>query len=294
MTSGQQTVKDGGRSVAGIDWTPWLGKARDEVDWVTPTHVAAWNATLDRDVPFPTEGEAAPLGLHWALFPPLARASELGDDGHARTGTFLPPVPLPRRMWAGSRLRFHQPLRVGARVDRRSVVSQIAEKASRTGPLIFVTVNHTLTANGEVAMEEAQDLVYREPPGRSPERVLDPSPAGAWRRTVNPDETLLFRYSALTFNGHRIHYDRRYAEETEGYPGLVVHGPLIATLLLRLLAERQPESTVTRFEFKAVRPTFDVAPFEIHGDPGDDPTVVRLWSTNARAETAVEAQAWIR
>ena len=119
--------------MAGTDWTPWLGKARDEVDWVTPTHVAAWNATLDREVPFPIEGEAAPLGFHWALFPPLARASELGDDGHARTGTFLPPV----RMWAGSRLTFHRPLRVGARVDRRSVVSRIAEKDSRSGPLMF-------------------------------------------------------------------------------------------------------------------------------------------------------------
>lgn len=280
--------------MAGIDWTPWLGKARDEVDWVTATHVAAWNATLDRDVPFPTEGDVAPLGFHWALFPPLARASELGDDGHARTGTFLPPVPLPRRMWAGSRLKFHRPLRVGARVDRRSVVSLVAEKGSRSGPLVFVTVRHTLTSNGALTIEEDQDLVYREAPGADAERAAEPSPKGAWRRTVHPDETLLFRYSALTFNGHRIHYDRRYAEEAEGYPGLVVHGPLIATLLLQLLTERKPEQTVTRFQFKAVRPTFDIAPFEIHGDPTEDPTAIRLWSTNARAETAVEAEAWIR
>jgi 3-methylfumaryl-CoA hydratase len=280
--------------VAGTDWTPWLGRTLDEVDWVTPTHVAAWNATLDLSVPFPTEGEMAPLGFHWALFPPLTRASALGDDGHARTGTFLPPVPLPRRMWAGSRLTFRRALRVGARVDRRSVVSLIAEKNSRSGPLLFVTVNHTITSDGEVAMEEAQDLVYREAPGRMTQRIAEASPAGAWRRKVHPHETLLFRYSALTFNGHRIHYDRRYAEETEGYPGLVVHGPLIATLLLQLLTEQKPESTVTRFEFKAVRPTFDVAPFEIHGNPGDDPTLVRLWSTNARGETAVEAEAWIR
>jgi 3-methylfumaryl-CoA hydratase len=280
--------------VGGIDWTPWLGKARDEVDWVTASHVAAWNATLDRDLPFPADGDVAPLGFHWALFPPLARASELGEDGHARTGTFLPPVNLPRRMWAGSRLRFHRPLRVGARVDRRSVVSLIVEKGSRSGPLIFVTVRHGLMSNGELAMEEDQDLVYRELPGGQPERVADPAAKGAWRRTIHPDETLLFRYSALTFNGHRIHYDRRYAEETEGYPGLVVHGPLIATLLLQLLAERKPEATVTRFDFRALRPTFDIAPFEIHGGPAEDPALIRLWSVNARAETAVEADAWIR
>jgi 3-methylfumaryl-CoA hydratase len=197
-------------------------------------------------------------------------------------------------MWAGSRLKFHRPLRVGARVDRRSVVSLVAEKGSRSGPLVFVTVRHTLTSNGALTIEEDQDLVYREAPGADAERAAEPSPKGAWRRTVHPDETLLFRYSALTFNGHRIHYDRRYAEEAEGYPGLVVHGPLIATLLLQLLTERKPEQTVTRFQFKAVRPTFDIAPFEIHGDPTEDPTAIRLWSTNARAETAVEAEAWIR
>lgn len=280
--------------MAGMDWTPWLGKARDEVDWVTPTHLAAWNATLDRDVPFPLDGQTVPFGFHWALFPPLARASDLGDDGHARTGTFLPPVPLPRRMWAGSRLRFHRPLKVGARVDRRSVISLIAEKGSRSGPLIFVTVRHSLSSNGELAIEEDQDLVYREMSIPSADRPRDPLPKAAWRRTVEPHETLLFRYSALTFNGHRIHYDRRYAEEIEGYAGLVVHGPLIATLLLQLLAERKPDQTVTRFEYKAIRPTLDIAPFDIHGDPTEDPNVVRLWSTNARAEKAVEAEAWIR
>jgi len=280
--------------VADVDWTPWLGKARDEVDWVTATHVAAWNATLDRDVPFPTDGDVAPLGFHWALFPPLARASELGEDGHARTGTFLPPVQLPRRMWAGSRLRFHRPLRVGARVDRRSVIALVAEKPSRSGPLVFVTVRHSLTSSGALAMEEDQDLVYRGAPSNDADRPAEPSTKGAWRRTVHPDETLLFRYSALTFNGHRIHYDRRYAEETEGYPGLVVHGPLIATFLLRMLVERNPDRNVTRFEFKAIRPTFDNAQFDIHGDPTEDPSLVRLWSTNGRGETAVEAEAWIR
>jgi 3-methylfumaryl-CoA hydratase len=279
--------------VAGIDWTPWLGTSCDEVDWVTATHVAAWNATLDRDTPFPRDGDTAPLGLHWALFPPLARASELGDDGHARTGTFLPPMP-PRRMWAGSRLTFYRPLRIGARVDRRSVISLVVEKESRSGPLIFVTLRHTLTSGGEVAIDEEQDLVYREATGRGAERAAEPSRRGAWRRSIHPDETLLFRYSALTFNGHRIHYDRRYAEETEGYPGLVVHGPLIATLLLQLLAEHSPEKTVTRFQFKAIRPTFDTASFELHGEPSEDPDSIRLWSTNGRGETAVEAEAWIR
>src|SRR5262249_30551536 len=160
--------------------------------------------------------------------------------------------------------------------NRRSVVNLIVEKGGRSGPLIFVTVRHSLTSNGQLAIEEDQDLVYRDATVARTDRPSEPSPKGAWRQTIHPDETLLFRFWALTFNGHRIHYDRRYAEETEGYPGLVVHGPLIATLLLQLVAERKPEQAVTRFEFKAIRPTFDLGSFEIHGDPTEDPHSVRL------------------
>jgi len=273
-----------------------LGNTRDEVDWVTATRVAAWNATLDRDLSFPRDGDPAPTGFHWTLCPPLARASELGPDGHARTGSFLPDAGLPRRMWAGSRLSFRGPLRVGDRVDRRSTVDRITRKEGRHGPLVFVTVRHSFVVDGAAVLEEEQDLVYRgaarpsAPRGESGETRA----AGRWRRTVTPSETLLFRYSALTFNGHRIHYDRRYAEQVEGYPGLVVHGPLIASLLLRLLEDELPGGVIERFQFRALQPTFDTGPFDIHGERGPEPNHIRLWSTNTDAAMAVEADAWIR
>jgi len=282
--------------VSGTDWSPWLGNTRDEVDWVTATRVAAWNATLDRDLPVPRDGDPAPAGFHWTLCPPLARASELGPDGHARTGSFLPDTGLPRRMWAGSRLSVRGPLRVGDRVDRRSTVDGITDKEGRHGPLVFVTVRHSFVANGATVLEEEQDLVYRgaaRPP--APRGVSgEARPPGRWRRTVTPTETLLFRYSALTFNGHRIHYDRPYAEQMEGYPGLVVHGPLIASMLLLLVERELPGRAIERFQFRALQPTFDIGPFEIHGNPGPEPNHIRLWSTTTDAAVAVEADAWIR
>ena len=278
------------------DLSRWVGRTTRRVDWVDPGHLAAWNATLDRDDPFPEAGDPVPPGFHWAMFPPLARQSQLGPDGHARRGGFLPPVPLPRRMWAGGRLRFLAALRVGERAEQVSVVEEIEEKQGRTGALVFVTVKHTVSAGGAPAIEEAQDLVYREAP--RPDGKAEPSPEqappGAWTRRVVPDAVLLFRYSALTFNGHRIHYDRRYATAEEGYPGLVVHGPLVATLLLELLREHAPDASVERFRFKALRPAFDVAPFELRGEPGPAPRQVRLWSTDDRGRIAMEAEAWLR
>ncbi|MEP6493374.1 MAG: MaoC family dehydratase N-terminal domain-containing protein [bacterium] len=275
----------------------WVGSDETRADWITPARVAAWNATFDRDLVLPSEGSPAPLGFHWTLSQPAARESDLGDDGHARTGGFLPPVKLPRRMWAGSRVVFHKPLLVGEHVDRQSVVAAINEKQGEHGPLVFVTVRHQLSGSNGLAIEEEQDLVYREAP--KPGATVATSPieavsAAAWRQTIEPTATLLFRYSALTFNGHRIHYDRRYVEQVEGYPGLVVHGPLIATLLLNLLQARLPDATVARFNFKARRPTFDISPFSVYGSATDHLDHYRLWSTNNRAETAVEAEAWIR
>jgi 3-methylfumaryl-CoA hydratase len=282
-----------------LDLGQWVGRRQQRVDWINPNHLAAWNATLDRDDPFPREGDPVPPGFHWTLFPPLARQSELGPDGHAKRGGFLPPVPLPRRMWAGSRIRFLQPLRVGDRVEQLSVIDRVEEKRGRAGALVFVTVRHTVSSGGTPAVEEEQDLVYREPPrpaagGEPPAPPVEPAPQGAWRRQIVPDDVLLFRYSALTFNGHRIHYDRRYVTGEEGYAGLVVHGPLIATLLLDLLRRALPDATVERFRFKGLRPTLDVSPFTVEGGPGDDARHVRLWSTDNRGQTAMEAEAWIR
>jgi 3-methylfumaryl-CoA hydratase len=274
----------------------WMGRTTRRLDWVNPNHLAAWNATLDRDDPFPREGDPVPPGFHWALFPPLARQSALGTDGHPRRGDFLPPVPLPRRMWAGSRVRFLQPLLVGEPAEQLSTIDRIEEKQGRAGSLVFVTVRHLVSRDGEPAIEEEQDLVYREAPAKpaAPEPAVEPAPPGAWRREIVPDDVLLFRYSALTFNGHRIHYDRRYATGEEGYPGLVVHGPLLATLLLDLVRRSTEGAVVERFRFKGLRPTFDTSPFTVEGEPGEDHHQIRLWSTDNRGKVGMEAEAWIR
>jgi len=281
-----------------IDLKQWIGRSEHRTDWINPNHLAAWNATLDKDDAFPLAGDPVAPGFHWTLFPPLARQSDLGHDGHAKKGGFLPPVALPRRMWAGGRLYLHQPLKVGEQVERVSLIERVEEKRGKSGHLVFVTVRHTLSGCNGPAIEEEHDIVYREAPQREqlqvqasqPQRVL----AGPWCREIVPDDVLLFRYSALTFNGHRIHYDRRYVTSVEAYPGLVVHGPLIATLLLDLLRRRLPGASLAKFSFKALRPTFDTSPFTVDGGPGDGDGHFRLWSTDNQGELAMEAEAWLR
>jgi len=275
----------------------WVGRQERRTDWINPNHLAAWNATLDRDGAFPRDAEPVPPGFHWTLFPPLVRQSELGPDGHPKKGGFLPPIPLPRRMWAGGQLRFHQPLRVGEKVERLSTIESVEEKHGKSGMLVFVTVRHILSGAQGPAIEERHDIVYREAPaaGAAPtSKAVEPAAAGAWQRDVVADEVLLFRYSALTFNGHRIHYDRRYVTEVEGYPGLVVHGPLIATLLLDLLRRQLPQATLGRFSFKALRPTYDIGLLSLRGEPDGAGKHFRLWSTDNQRQTAMEAEAWIR
>jgi len=278
-----------------LDLSKWVGRSQQRVDWVSPSQLATWSATLDRDDPFPREGDPVPPGFHWCLFPPLARQSELGPDGHPRRGGFLPPVALPRRMWAGSRLELPGALRVGERVEQISTIEKVEEKRGRAGALVFVTVRHLISGARGPAVVEEQDLVYREPPrDGAAAPPLEPAPRGAWRREIAPDDVLLFRYSALTFNGHRIHYDRRYVTTEEGYAGLVVHGPLLATLLLDLLRRQLPAAEVARFRFRGLRPTVDTGPFTLEGEPGPDPRQVRLWSTDNLGQVGVEAEAWIR
>ena len=280
-----------------VDLTQWVGRKLVRTDWINPNRLAAWNATLDRDDPFPKEGEPVPPGFHWTLFTSSVRQSELGPDGHAKRGGFLPPVQLPRRMWAGSRLRFQQPLRVGERAEQVSVIERVEEKRGRAGTLVFVTLRHTVSGGNGLAIEDEQDLVYREAPNA--EAPVAPAgektaPSGKWRRQITPDDVFLFRYSALTFNGHRIHYDRRYATSVEGYPGLVVHGPLLATLMLDLVRRELPEAVVERFQFKALRPTFDTSHFTVEGGPGESERHLRLWTTDNAGQVAVEGEAWIR
>jgi len=279
------------------DWKAWVGRTETAADWITPSRVAAWHATLDHAAAVPKDGDAAPLGFHWAVAPMVARESELGPDGHARRGGFLPPVTLPRRLWAGSRVTFHRPLRVGERVERASVIQSVEEKQGRESALVFVTVAHRFRTDAGLAIEEEQDLVYRSagiPGTPKSERHADAENAdAAWRHTVRPTETFLFRFSALTFNTHRIHYDRRYATHVEGYAGLLVHGPLIATLLLDLLQAHVGAEHVRRFQFKAMRPTFDTSDFMVYGAPAEDADHFRLWSTDNDGARAVEAEAWV-
>jgi 3-methylfumaryl-CoA hydratase len=276
----------------------WVGRQEVARDVITPGPFAALAATLDRDPSRPAPGTPLPPLWHWLYFLPAHRRSELGPDGHARRGGFLPPVALPRRMWAGGRFEFAAPLRIGDAVTRLSTIERVAEKTGRTGPLVFVTVRHEFTRDGDArpAVVERHDIVYREAP-RPEEPPSPPRPApeaSAWRIDWVPDDVLLFRYSALTFNGHRIHYDRRYATEVEGYPGLVVHGPLVATLLLDLVRTHRPEADIEAFEFRAVRPLFDIAPFVVCGEPADGGRGLRLWARDAQGLLAMEATARIR
>jgi len=278
-----------------IDPTAWIGRTEKAADTVTPTPVRALTATLDHPAAPVPAGTPLPPLWHWLYFLPVHQQSEIGPDGHARRGGFLPPVELPRRMWAGGRFEFYSPIRVGDEIVRTSTIDNVTSKVGRTGPLVFVTVRHEVRANGaaDPALVEFHDIVYRAE--RSPDEVEPPptpAPTGApWQREIVPDDVLLFRYSALTFNGHRIHYDRRYVTEVEGYPGLVVHGPLLATLLLDLLRRHVPGPTVVRFVFRAMKPTFDTAPFVVCGRREGDDKTIHLWARHEDGALAMDATA---
>ncbi len=274
------------------DLQQWIGRTDSRHDKVTPVPIMALSATLDREIQEPRIGDPLPPLWHWLYFLPMDRTSDLSADGHAQRGGFLPPVPLPRRMWAGSRFQFQRELRVGDNISRSSAISDVTYKEGRTGPLVFVKLRHEISNDAGGAISEEQDLVYREnPKSGDPPRASKTAPAKFdWQRRICPDPVLLFRYSALTFNGHRIHYDRRHATEVEGYPGLVVHGPLIATLLLDLLRRNLPQAVVKEFVFRAERPLFDTAECSVCGRMGEN-KVVELWAQNAEGQLAAEGSA---
>jgi 3-methylfumaryl-CoA hydratase len=276
----------------------WIGRSETVHDQIGATPVKALNATLDHPPLEVESGTRLPPLWHWLYFLPLHRQSEIGADGHAKRGRFLPPVPLPRRMWAGSEFEFRSPVRVGDAVERTSTIDDVTAKEGRTGKLVFVKVRHEVRCNGRAdpAIVEFHDIVYREP--KRPDDVEPPpqqaSAGAAWQREIVPDDVLLFRYSALTFNGHRIHYDRKYVTEVEGYPGLIVHGPLIATLLLDLVRRNAPEADVVAFQFKAVRPTFDLNPFRVNGQPSEDGRTIKLWAQDHEGWLTMDAVATLR
>ena len=269
----------------------WVGRQETLEDSVTAFPMAALSATLDRADPPPRPGDLLPPLWHWLYFLPVARQSALGPDGHPKRGGFLPPVPLPRRMWAGGRFTFHTPLRLGQPIRRTSTIVDVSMKSGRTGELVFVLVRHEVVGPEGLALTEEHDIVYRSPPAAgetAPPPRLAPATAD-WRRDIVPDDVLLFRYSALTFNGHRIHYDRRYVTTEEGYPGLVVHGPLLATLLVDLL-RRNSSSALSAFRFRATKPVFDTASFAVCGTATEGGKA-SLWVQDETGHICMEAEA---
>ncbi len=260
----------------------WVGKKGIHHDLATAWPMAALAATLDRRDPDPLAGDAIPHSGHWLYFLETAPNADLSHDGHPKRGGFLPPVPLPRRMWAGGRIDFRQAVRVGEKISRESEVISVAAKSGHSGDLVFVTVRHTVTSGDTVAIVEEHDIVYRE--AAAPGSIAPagkPAPQSAtWRRSVETNEAVLFRYSALIFNAHRIHYDIDYCRSVEGYPGLIVHGPLQTTLLLDLCRRHDPRPVRT-LDYRATHPLFHQETFTVNGQPAADGLSAELWTANA-------------
>ena len=277
---------------AGLDkLEDWIGRTETTNDIATAWPVAALAATFDRNDPQPREGDAIPPGWHWLYFLEAKPESELGPDGHPKRGGFLPPVPLPRRMWAGGRIEFRQPLHVGETLRRDSEIVSVEAKHGKSGSLVFVTVRHEIYASNALATVEEHDIVYREAatPG-APPAAAKPAPAAAqWRRDIAPGPTMLFRFSALTFNGHRIHYDLDYVRQEEGYPGLIVHGPMQTLLMLDLC--RRNGADVKKLDYRALHPVFHTERLTVSGNPSEDGSKVDLWTANGAGNYAMTGTA---
>ncbi|MBU3261871.1 MaoC family dehydratase N-terminal domain-containing protein [Roseovarius sp. PS-C2] len=265
----------------------WIGRKDHAHEVLTPTLVQRLYATLDRQGPT-EEGADAPLLTHHCLCQPLVPTAELGPDGHPTRGGFLPPVPLPRRMWAGGALRFHSAPRIGEDITRRSVIEDVTMKSGRSGALCFVTLRHDFSSPHGPILSERQDIVYRDAPTGNANPAPTPAPQGDERREISASPAFLFRYSALTFNGHRIHYDQPYAREEEFYPGLVVHGPLQAMLLAQYAGDLMGRAP-TGFSFRSMAPIFGGGSFCLHAQrQGDD---LMLWTAAPDGPVAMEARA---
>lgn len=270
----------------------WETQTEDRDDLIAAFPSNALAASLDRDDPLYEIGDPLPPLWHWLHFLPIHKLQDSGYDGHAALGTFLPPVPLPRRMWAGSRLTFHAPMKIGQHLTKRSIIKSVSHKSGRSGGLVFVTVQHDVYDRDAQCLSEEHDIVYRAAAEKdAPPFVPTQAPVHSdFSRKIEPDPILLFRYSALTFNGHRIHYDHPFCIETEGYDGLVVHGPLLATLMLDLLRREMPDAYVSAFEFRARAPIFDTHNFSIHGQPNPDDTI-HLWIQRHDGALAMDGKA---
>jgi 3-methylfumaryl-CoA hydratase len=269
----------------------WIGNRETTGETISVEPLKRMRAMLDYTPKSMTDGEVVPPLWHWAYFINPVRASDLGRDGHAAQGEFMPPIPLPRRMWAGSQLKFNAPLRVGEKARRESTIRDVRLKQGRSGKLCFVEIEHAILVGDELKLTEIHNVVYRDikQPGDDKAEPPEAPDKAQWTREVVPDSTLLFRYSALTFNGHRIHYDLNFCHHQEGYPGLVVHGPLTATMLLETAIRHNPDRSLTACEFRAYSPLFNNVSFTLNGKIEGDDTV--LWATNPDNRLAMKATA---
>jgi 3-methylfumaryl-CoA hydratase len=270
----------------------WIGRTTSAGDVITRRLAQELRVTLDRDGPPFRDGDVCPLAIHWCLAPPMVPQSRLGPDGHPARGDFLPPVPLPRRMWAAGRLEFNDALRVGDAVERHSKIADVNIKEGRSGRLCFVTVDHEVSTARGLALKERHDIVYRDAPSGNAAKpnapARDESRKAQWSETKGADAVMLFRYSALTFNGHRIHYDRQYVTEVEGYPGLIVHGPLQATLLVEFAASIRSVGPRV-FSFRALNPLFDGQEFTLNAAESEGG--LDLWIAGPDGRTTMAGKA---
>jgi 3-methylfumaryl-CoA hydratase len=268
-----------------LDVTRWIGREEARSERLSREPLARLSGLLDRPAD-PGERMLPPLG-HWLYFLPDAPQAEIGPDGHPHRGGFYPPVPLPMRMWAGSRLTFLESIPVDAVATRRARIRDVREKSGRSGPLVFLTVDSEVSVEGRVCVREELDVVFRDRSGGGVSAEGERRAAEV-SRTIEPTAALLFRFSALTYNAHRIHYDRDYAMKVEGYPGLVVHGPLLATLLMDHFRRAQPEARIRTFSFRARRPVYDLAPFTLN--LSREPGGASLWAADAEGFVAMDAR----
>jgi 3-methylfumaryl-CoA hydratase len=270
----------------------WVGRTSEASDIVTAQLVKGLRATLFQEIGEPKAGDAAPFTVHWCLAQPVFPMSMLGPDGHPSRGGFLPPVPLPRRMWAGGELEFLDSLRVGDEAMRTSRIADVTVKSGSTGTLCFVAVEHLVSTPRGTAIRERQDIVYREMGGTQPMAPAKPAPSprlAQHRETHMADAVLLFRYSALTFNGHRIHYDRDYVTRIEGYPGLIFHGPLQAAFIVELAAKLRGGKPPKKLSYRGVQPLFEGGEFSINAN--DNGGVMELWAANAEGQPTMKGTA---
>jgi 3-methylfumaryl-CoA hydratase len=270
----------------------WIGRTEQATDVVTAHLVKGLRATLFMEIGAPKPGDAAPWTAHWCLAQPVYPMSQLGPDGHPTRGGFLPPVPLPRRMWAGGELQFIEPLRVGDEMTRSSRISDVTMKSGSTGVLCFVSVEHEITTPRGTAIRERQDIVYRDmsaPQAAAPAKAPSPPPVAKHRESHIADPVLLFRYSALTFNGHRIHYDRDYVTRVEGYPGLIFHGPMQAAFIVELAAKLHDGTAPKKFVYRGLQPLFEGSEFSINAN--DTPAGMELWIANLAGQSTMKGTA---